>query len=150
MWSSAEWVKKPASWNVGLYMYTEHQKKLMITSLECHPSKKNKVFFNHRGDKCYEIARGQFSKITKTACLSGWEFEADKSRYGIYVTRHWNWMNSYWIFWIGCLRGARSVSSLCDFRKMTFRYLTAFSPFWNKKILCFSDILFKDITKILR
>ena len=24
------------------------------------------------------------------------------------VTRHWNWMNSYWMFWIGCLRRARS------------------------------------------
>ena len=30
----------------------------------------------------------QFKKITETACLLGWEFEADKSRYGIYVTRH--------------------------------------------------------------
>ena len=27
-------------------------------------------------------------KITETACLSRWEFEADKSRYGVYVTRH--------------------------------------------------------------
>ena len=72
-------------------------------------SKKTKVYFNQRGDKlCNEIARGQFSKITETACLSGWKFEADKSRYGVYVTRHWNWMNSYWMFWIGCLRGARS------------------------------------------
>ena len=44
--------------------------------------------FNHRGDKCDEIARGQYKKITETACLLGWEFEADKSRYGVYVTRH--------------------------------------------------------------
>ena len=28
------------------------------------------------------------SKITETACLSGWEFEADNSPYGVYVTRH--------------------------------------------------------------
>ena len=52
-------------------------------------------------------------------------------------------MNSYWMFWIGCLRGARSVSSFCDFQKMTFRDLTAFSPFWHEKIF-FSDILFKE------
>ena len=52
------------------------------------------------------------SKITETACLSGWEFEAHKSRYGVHVTRHWNWMNSYWMFWIGCLRGARSEQFL--------------------------------------
>ena len=58
-------------------------------------SKKSKVYFIQRGDKCDEIARGQFSKITETACLSGWECEADKSWYGIHVTRHWNWMNSY-------------------------------------------------------
>ena len=48
-------------------------------------SQKTKDYFNHRGDKCDEIARGQFSNITETACLSGWEFEADKSRYGVYV-----------------------------------------------------------------
>ena len=65
------------------------------------------MYFNQRGDKCDEIARGQLSKITETACLSGWEFEADKSRYSVYVTRHWNLMNSYLMFWIGCLRGAR-------------------------------------------
>ena len=51
-------------------------------------SKKTTVYFNQKGDKCGEIARGQFSKITETASLSGWEFEADKSRYGVYVTRH--------------------------------------------------------------
>ena len=27
----------------------------------------------------------QFSKITETACLSGWEFEADNSPYGVYA-----------------------------------------------------------------
>ena len=26
-------------------------------------------------NKCDEIARGQFSKITKNACLSGWELK---------------------------------------------------------------------------
>ena len=130
-------------------MYTERQKK-RITSSEWHSlkstaskwfifghrlgkfilnkhilKKKKKVYFIQRGDKCNGIARGKFSKITETACLSGWEFEADKSGYGIYVTRHWTWMNSYWMFWIGRLRGARLVSSFCDFRNMTFHDLTA-------------------------
>ena len=40
--------------------------------------KKTKVYFNQRGDKWVEIARSQFSKITETACLSGWEFEASE------------------------------------------------------------------------
>ena len=31
-----------------------------------------------------------------------------RSLYGVYVARHWNWMNGYWIFWIGHLREARS------------------------------------------
>ena len=53
------------------------------------------------------------------------------------------------IEWIGCLHGARSVSSFCDFRKMTFRDLTAFSPYWRKKILCFSDILIKEFKAYL-
>ena len=67
-----------------------------------------------------------------------------RTAYSVYVTRHWNLMNSYWMFWIGHVRGARSVSSFCDFRKMTFRDLTKFSPFWCEKILCFSDILLKE------
>ena len=53
------------------------------------------------------MARGQFSKITEIACLSGREFGADNSPHGVYVTRHWNWMNSYWILWIGRLRRVR-------------------------------------------
>ena len=43
------------------------------------------------------------------------------------------------MFLVGPLR-ARSVSSFCDFRKITFRDLTAFSPFWIEQILCFSYI----------
>ena len=139
--------------------YTERQKKL-ITSSEWHSLKstaskwfisghrlgkvilnkhilKIKVYFNQRGDKCDEIARGQFSKITEIACLSGWEFEADNSPYGVYVARHWNLMNSYWMFWIGRLRGARWMSSFCDFRKMTFRALTEFSSFLKRENLVF-------------
>ena len=149
---------------------TERQKKL-ITSSEWHSLKstaskwfifghrlgkfilnkhnhlEKKVYFNQRGDKCDEIARGQFSKITEIACLSGWEFEADNSPYGVYLTRHWNWMNSYWMFWIGRLRGASlelarwAVSAI--FEKLPFVIQPHFSPFWSEKILCFSDILIK-------
>ena len=140
---------------------TEHQKKL-ITSSERHSLIKviSKAFkcliIGHRlailvltkhistnvwlsinGVKCSEIERGQFSKITETACLSGWEFEADNSPYGVYATRHWNWVNSYWMFWIGRLCGARSVSSFCDFQKITFRDLTAFSSFLMQENLMF-------------
>ena len=39
------------------------------------------------------------------------------------------------MFCKGCLRGARSVSSFCDFRKMTFCDFTHFSPFGHK--FCF-------------
>ena len=90
-----DWNRKKFNWKInGETFYTEHQKKL-ITSSECHSLKstaskwflfehrlgnfilnkhiqKKEVYFNHRGDKC-KIARGQFSKITETACLSGWE-----------------------------------------------------------------------------
>ena len=120
-WKQEEETHKK-SCGLSSYKYTERQKKL-ITS-EWHSlkstasnwlislistSKKTKVYFNPRGDKCNEIARGQVLKITEIACLSGWEFEADKSPYGgVYATRHWNWMNSYWMFWIDRLRGLRS------------------------------------------
>ena len=49
-----------------------------------------------------------FQKISEIACLSGREFGADNSPHDVYVTRHWNWMNSYWMLWIGRLRRARS------------------------------------------
>ena len=38
---------------------------------------------------------------------------------------------------IGCPRGARSVSSFCDFRKMTFRDLTAFLSFLTRENIVF-------------
>ena len=120
--------------------YTERQKKL-ITSSECHTLKSKAstwIIFGHRLGTCthsslistskakakftsikeeinaMKLQEVNFQKITETARLSGWEFEADKSRYGVYVTRHWNWMNSYWI------RGAHSVSSFSIFEKWLF------------------------------
>ena len=120
------------------YLDTDYVNSSLIST-----SKKTRVYFNQRGDKWDELARGKFSKITETACLSGWEFEADNGLYGIYVARHWNWM-----FWIGRLRGACSelarwaVSAIFD--KITFRYLNAFFSFLTRKILCFLDILIKE------
>ena len=32
--------------------------------------------------------KSQQVTITEIACLSGWEFEADNSPYGVYVTHH--------------------------------------------------------------
>ena len=85
-----------------------------------------------------------YKKITEIAHLSGWEFEADNSNVRRLRNTPLKLMNSYWMFWIGRLRGARAVSSFCDFRKITFCDLTtSFSPFWTEKILCFSDILIK-------
>ena len=139
--------------------YTERQKKLISSSerhsLKSTPSKL--IIFGHRlaiviliklikhiylkniynklawvkKDKFGEIASGQFSNITETARLSAWEFGADKSRYGGYITRLWNQMNNYWLFWIGCLRGA-----FCDFRKITFCDFTAIFSFITQANLC--------------
>ena len=59
-------------------------------------------------------------------------------------------MNSYWMFWIGCLRGARSVSSFCDFRKITFRNLTAFLFFLKqKKIFFFLKYSYQGVLKFI-
>ena len=56
------------------------------------------------------------------------------------------------MFWIGCLLGAlkaHSMSSFCNFRKITFGDLTEFSLSWHKNILCFSDILIRSIKAYL-
>ena len=58
--------------------------RLVKFILDKHIKKKKKVYFNQRGDKCDEIARGKFSKITETACLSGWEFEQTKAGTAFY------------------------------------------------------------------
>ena len=47
---------------------------------------KKKKWLCQKEDKCGEIAKGNFSKITETARLPGWEFAADKSWYGGYIT----------------------------------------------------------------
>ena len=73
----------------------------------------------------------------RNCALQGWEIAADKNRYIGYITRNWNCMKSYWIFWIGCLRGARLVSTFCDFRKLPFfhqiflRFDTSKLFFWR-------------------
>ena len=43
-----------------------------------------------------------------------------KQVYGVYVTRHWNLMNSYWTFWIGCLSVELAQSSLGDEQFLRF------------------------------
>ena len=53
------------------------------------------------------------------------------------------------MFWIGRLRGARSVSSFCDFRKMTFCDLTAFFSFLKRENLVFQIFLLRCIKAYL-
>ena len=60
----------------------------------------------------------------------------------------WNWMNSYWKFWIGCLHGACSVSSFCHFQKITLlRFHHIFLPFDTSKPLCFQMFCVKEYIK---
>ena len=71
------------------------------------------------------------------------------------VTRHWNLMNSYWMFWICCLRGARSeltrwaVSSQ-TFLKIVFRpNFTTFLLFDTRKSCLFQIFLLRSIKAYL-
>ena len=49
-----------------------------------------------------------YQKSQKLLASRAGSSKQTKARYGVYVTRHWNWMSGYWTFWIGCLHGARS------------------------------------------
>ena len=163
--------KKKYSLRRIMYVYTERQKKL-ITSSERHSLKstaskciifgprlvkvilnkhikKIKFHFRQKGDKCGESARGKFSKITETARLPGWEYEADKSRYGGYITRHWNLINCYCMFWIGCFRGTHWESSFCDFRKITFRDFTAFFSFLTQANFFLLQMFLLGVLKLI-
>ena len=73
---------------------------------------KNKWLFGLKKAKIQWNHKRSLKKITKSARLLSWEFPTDKSKYSGYITRHWNWMNSYWMFWIGCLHGACLVKLL--------------------------------------
>ena len=134
--------------------YTKRQKKL-FTSSERHSLKfkaSKWIIFGHT------LAIVLLTKhISKGKCLveskrskMGWnrmrlllknhrscssprhEARTDKSKYGGYITCHWNWMNSYWMFWIGGLSWRFSASSFCDFWKLTFCDLIAFFSFFGK------------------
>ena len=100
--------------------------------------KKTNVWLSQKGVKWGEIARGHFSKITETACLPATELGKDKSQYGGYITRHWNWMNSYWMFW-----GSQWAVSVI-LKKLPFAISLHFSPFWQKHPSDFSDVLHKE------
>ena len=67
------------------------------------------------------------------------ELGTDNSQYGGYISRLWNWMNSYWMFWIDGLSRRFSASSFCDFWKVT-----CFSPFWQKQPFNFSDVRHRE------
>ena len=49
------------------------------------------VCLSQKGEKCGE----------KAAWFLSSEIATDKSQYGCYISHQWNWMNSYWMFWIG-------------------------------------------------
>ena len=75
------------------------------------------------------MAKDNFFLITETARLLGTELCTDNSQYGGYITRLWNWM-----FWIDGLSRRFSVSSFCDFWKVTFCDFLAFFSFLEKSI----------------
>ena len=81
--TSSEWhslKSKPSTWII-----IGHRLGKFV--LNKYMYKKNTLKFTSVKEEINAISQEvQFSKITETACLSGWEFEADKSRYGVYVT----------------------------------------------------------------
>ena len=91
-------------------------------------------------------------KNHRNACLPATELGTDKSWYGDYIIRHWNWMNSYWMFWIAGLSWRFSLCSLrssqwavfVTFEKLNFVVSSHFSPFWEKQHFDFSDVLHKE------
>ena len=83
-----------------------------------------------------------FQIITETARLLGTELGTDNSQCGGYKTRLWNWMNSYWMFWIDCLSRWFSASSFCDFWKVTVCNFIAFSLLFGKSNLIIFQMCF--------
>ena len=153
-------------------MYTEHQKKL-TTSLECHPliSKASTwIIFGHdrlgkfilnkhiaKKQKftliieeihvCDEIARGQLKKSQKLLASRAGISKQTKADTAFTSPGHpplkLNVLNRLppW----SSLRARWPVSSFCDFRKIAFRDLTAFSPSWHEKIFLLASLILQPI-----
>ena len=86
----------------------------------------------------------------KKSRLPATELGTDKSQYGGYITRHWNGMNSHWMFWIGGLSWRFSVSSFCDIWKLTFcDFITFFLLFAKSYPLIFLMCFIRGIIAYL-
>ena len=81
---------------------------------------KNKRLVESKRSKMGWNRKRSLFKIHRNCSSPATELGTHKSQCGGYITRHRNWMNSYWMFWIGRLSWRFSVSSFCDFWKMTF------------------------------
>ena len=91
-----------------------------------------------------------FQKSQKLLAYRAGSSKQTKAGTAFYVTRHWNWMNIYWMFWICCLRGARSVSSFCDFPKNDLSwYNHIFLLFATRKSCVFQIFLLRNIKAYL-
>ena len=92
---------------------------------------------SQKGDKCSEIAKGNFQKAqNNTARLSDSVYDPDKSQYCGCIIHHCYWINSYWIISICGLPWRFSVSSFCEFLKITFCIFTAFFSFLPQANRC--------------
>ena len=145
--------------NISWYQlrkYTEHQMKL-ITSSERHSLKskapkltisehnlaivlltkhikKKSIWLSQEGVKWVKSQEVTLKKSQKmVVSRPPWRSSA-RTKASI---RHWNWMNSYWMIRIGCLSWRFSVSSFCDFGKITFCSFIAFFSFLAKATLWF-------------
>ena len=134
-----------------LSMYTERQKKL-ITSSERHTLKSTAfkwIIIGHRLAIILltkHIKKNTFAWVKKNTIRwnckrsffkthincspPGHRARLDNSQYGGYITRLWNWMNSYWMFSKGSLSWRFSVSVI--FEKWPFAISSHFSTFWPK------------------
>ena len=119
--------------------------RLAIVLLTKHISK-NKHLLESKRCKCSEIARGHVKKKTEIAHLPGMRFGTDKSQYSSCITRHWNWMNSYWMFWKGAFCEGYQWALSVNFEKWPFAILpvTVFSFLTLKQPFDFWDVLHKE------
>ena len=116
---------------------TPYQAYLKIQTLAVSKKMSGKIVWN--------LSRGEFFiNHRNCSCLLGTELGTDNSQYSGYITRLLNWMNSYWMFWIGGLFWRLSASSFCDLLQNDPLQFHSFSPGIDKSnpLDCFNQMCF--------
>ena len=121
------------SLSLSLYIYIPCVLQTKYTILKWLPNKEYMIL----GEKCnlQWNHKRLFFKNHRNCSPPGLRVCHGQKLVWCYIACHWNWMKSYWMFWIGGLRGGSQWEVSVNFEKLPFAILLHFSPCLTKASL---------------